>query len=194
MPLTKEQVEQIGLDCWNRAINCFGTGQIFQKRSQKLTIKLKFLSFMGLVLPLLLGGYVLSYGIDNTEKIKEFIKWAAGIGILQLVISLWSIVFSWADDQQYCLESAAENLELSAKFQELGKLTAAPPEDLEVRYAALKARDESRNSADSKRNVSAKEYRYGHRAGLRQMERKCKGCATIPTSMNSTSCNVCGRF
>lgn len=185
--------DRICSDCWARAIYAYGTGQIFLKRSRLYTKLLQGLSFSGIVFPLLIGGVALGFGTDASH-IKLFIAVAAVGGIIQLLFSAWSIVYSWADNLQYSLESASENFDISLKFRELGERAEAPPPDLEVRVAALKAKDDARQMADAKKNITPKNLRYGHRGGLRQFGKECTECKQIPPSMNSTNCNTCGRF
>jgi hypothetical protein len=46
-----EQTDRICIDCWERAVDSFGTGEVFQKRSGRYTTRIQWLSFSGLVLP-----------------------------------------------------------------------------------------------------------------------------------------------
>jgi mobilome CxxCx(11)CxxC protein len=119
---------------------------------------------------------------------------AAFAGVVQLVFSAWSLVYSWTDNLEYSLESAAENFDLSLKFRELGAQAESPPDDLILRVTELKAKDVARQRADAKNGVTEKELRYAHRAGLRQFGRACDKCGEIPCSMEPTPCPVCGNF
>jgi mobilome CxxCx(11)CxxC protein len=119
---------------------------------------------------------------------------AAALGIVQLLFSAFSIGFSWSDQLAYSLESAADNAGLSDTFKDLALQAANPPDDLQVRFAAIKAKDEFRRAADMKSGLTEEELRFGHRAGLRQFGRECNGCKKIPQSMDSTNCSICGRF
>lgn len=188
-----DTTDRICNGCWNRAIDAFGTGQIFLQRSLKYTRLLRALSFFGIIVPLLIGGIVLGFGTEGSY-LKMLIVIAALAGVAQLALSAWSIVYSWTDSLQYSLESAAENFDLSLKFKELGENAQAPPDDLEVRVAALKAKDDARQMADAKKSVTPKELRYGHRAGLRQFARACDECKQIPRSMEPSKCPICGSF
>ncbi len=185
--------DRVCSDCWIRAIYAYGTGQIFLRRSRTYAKLLQALSFFGIVVPLLIGGVVLGFGTDGSY-LKPIIAVAALVGIVQLVFSAWSIVYSWADGLQYSLESASENFDLSLKFKELGEQAQSPPDDLEVRVAGLKGKDDARQMADAKKSVTPKELRYGHRAGLRQFSRACDECKEIPRSMEASDCHTCGRF
>jgi mobilome CxxCx(11)CxxC protein len=191
--LRTDATDRVCSDCWNRAIYAYGTGQIFLRRSLKFTKLLQALSFFGIIVPLLIGGVVLGFG-TNGSYLEPLIAIAALAGIVQLAFSAWSIVYSWADALQYSLESASENFDLSLKFRELGEQSQAPPDDLELRVAVLKAKDEARQMADAQKGVTFKELRYGHRAGLRQFARSCEECKQIPRSMEASECHTCGRF
>ncbi len=192
MPKT-DATDLICQECWNRAVHAYGTGTLFLTRSRLYTRLLRALSFLGIVVPLLIGGVVLGFGID-ARYLKQFIAAAAAAGVLQLVVSAWSLAYSWTENLQYSLESAAENFDLSIKFKELGQQAQFPPDDLAVLAAGLKARDDSRSMADAKKGVKDKELRRAHRAGLRQFGRECTSCKKVPLDLASTDCPICGSF
>lgn len=187
------QTDKICQDCWNRALDAYGTGQLFLKRSQKYNALLRALSFVGIGVPLLVGAVVLAFG-SNSQLLKPVIAFAAILGILQLVFSAWSLTFSWADCLQYSQESAAGNFNISQRLKELAEQAENPPDNFEALVADLKARDEERQRQDSKQAVTQKELRYAHRAGLRQFNRQCAKCGKVPTSIEPTDCDICGRF
>lgn len=177
-------------ECWNRAIQAYATGEIFKRRSQKYTWRIQLLTFLGIVVPVLVGAVVLAFGVQF-EHLGALLAFAGVISIVQLVVSAWALVANWTENLQYSLESATENFDLSLKFKKLGQ---NPPADFQTRSAALQAKDEARQGSDNKRNISDRENRRGHRAGLRQFERECKGCKKTPISMISSNCDMCGNF
>lgn len=156
--LRSDATDRTCSDCWDRALYACGTGELFLKRSRRYTKWLQALSFFGIIVPLLIGGVVLGFGTQGSY-LSTLIALAAAAGVLQLAFSALSIVYNWPDSLQYALESAAENFDLSVKFKELGQQCQAPPDDLEIRFAALKAKDDSRRMADAKRAVTPKEMR-----------------------------------
>lgn len=192
MPRTS-QTDQICADAWDRAIYAYGTGAIFLARSQYYRRLLRALAFVGIVVPLIIGGFVLGFGVQS-RFLPLLLVLAAGLGLFQLVFSAWAIVYGWADNLEYALESASDNFDLSERFKEVGRLAQEPPPDVEFRFGILKAQDDARRAADAKKNVSPKELRYGHRAGLRQFGRACDSCKQVPRSMEPSECPVCGRF
>jgi mobilome CxxCx(11)CxxC protein len=126
--------------------------------------------------------------------LRTFLFVVGVVSVSEALVSLWSLVFTWADDLSYSQRSAAENLALSSAFRELAQQCENLPSDFDVKFAALRSTDEARRAQDVEKRVSEKELRYGHRAGLRQFQRECEGCKKVPTSMDSTDCNICGKF
>jgi mobilome CxxCx(11)CxxC protein len=192
MPRTAE-TDSLCQQCWDLALYAFGTASAFQKRSQKYKRWLRWLSFAGIVFPLMIGGLVLSFGA-NLPHLRVYVAVALLAGLAQLVVSAWSYVSGWAEELDYSAESAADNFGLSARFRELGRQAQNPPADIQIRFAEVKAQDNCRRASDYKRGLTAKELRFGHRAGLRQFNRECLGCHTVPTSMDPSDCPICGGF
>lgn len=191
MPRTPE-TDRICVEAWNRAVYAYGTAQIFLKRSRSYTWKLRSLAFVGIAGPVLIGGMVI-HGI-GPEYLHTFVYLVGIVSVIEALVSAWSLVFTWADDLSYSQRSAAENLALASAFRELGQQCQNPPSDFEVQFTALRSTDEARRAQDAEKRVTEKELRYGHRHGLRHFERECQGCKKVPTSMESTECNICGKF
>jgi mobilome CxxCx(11)CxxC protein len=185
--------KQICADCWDRGLNAFATGAIFLRRSRNYRKLLQLLGFVGMIVPLLVGGFVMAFGTSPTY-LPRLLLIAGALGLIQLGFSGLSIAYAWADRLEYSLASAADNLDLSVLYRELGNTASNPPVDLDVRYSGLKGRDTARRQADSTKDVTPMELRYGHRAGLRQFQRACASCKVVPVSMTPTNCEVCGKF
>jgi mobilome CxxCx(11)CxxC protein len=192
MPRTPE-TDQICTDCRNRALFAYGTGQLFVRRARRYRWGIRWLAFIGIAGPLLIGGVVVGFG-TNPAHLKLLLGAVAIVSIVTLIMSAWSLATSWPENLEYAITSSVDNLELSPRFRELAETAVAPPADLEIRYAALRARDDSRRGADYAKGVSEKERRYGHRAGLVQFQRECAGCKQTPVSMTPSKCEICGRF
>ncbi|WP_432467915.1 mobilome CxxCx(11)CxxC protein [Agarivorans sp. Z349TD_8] len=90
---------------------CFGTTRIFEKRANQLKQLRTWITFLGLVTPVIVGGIVLSFGVN--EKVMPYLILVAGIvGTFQLVLSAWSIVARWDERYEYSVESLRANTEL----------------------------------------------------------------------------------
>jgi len=179
--------------CLDNALYAFGTAYIFEKRASKYKRIFNILTFLGIVVPASFGGLVLSFGTDF--RFKEIIILIISIlGLLQLVLSIWSLVAKWDDSLAYAQESLSANYRLSANFKELAENPPDNLKDFEISYRFLKVENDSRNDRDNQQLVSGKEKRMGMRAGLRQFKRVCAVCHQVPVSLKPSDCEVCGNF
>lgn len=179
--------------CLDNALYAFGTAFIFEKRASKYKKRFNCLAFLGIAVPALFGGFVLSFGADFPFKALVLILTSV-LGLFQLVFSIWSLVAKWDDAFAYAQESVSANYRLSANFNELA---ANPPDnlkDFEISYRLLKIENDFRIDRDNQQYITEKEKRMGMRAGLRQFKRACAACKQVPVSLKSTNCDVCGNF
>ncbi len=105
-----------------------------------------------------------------------------------------AVIFKWDDELAYSYEASQDYNNLSNSFNKLGNI---PPEDkeiLEKNIDILDARYQSRSEQDAKHSIKEWELRRGMRYALRQFKRECVGCNMTPLSMESTDCDVCGKF
>jgi len=185
------QTDLISTECSDRALFAHGTAQIFLARSIKYKNHLRLLSFVGLAGPLIVGAVVIHGLVTDMSLLLPVV---GIVSVLELLVSAWSLAASWTENLGYAQRSTAENLALSSSFRELAQRALNPPDDLEVRFADLRGRDEARRAADADQGVTAKEKRYGLHAGLLHFQRECVACKVKPVSMDSTNCKVCGEF
>lgn len=188
-----DETDRLCTQAWDRAVDCYGTGKMFLDRANKYRRWLNCLTYLGIAVPALVGGIALTYGI-NSDYLPLAVTTAGGVGLVQLLVSIASIVDSWPDRLEYSNESGAENLSLAEEFKELGASAPHPPSNPYVQYQILVNKDEVRKRQDAKRGVKPYELRNAHRQGLRWLQRQCAGCGKVPTDMQSTDCGVCGRF
>ena len=185
----KLDVEILRRQCWDRAIHAFATATVLERRAAALQRKTRALTFLGIIGPLLVGGLVLSFGA-TASWVPGLLVAASVLGVVQLVLSVWSLVASWNAAWAYAQESASDNYRLSDAYQKLG---TNPPKDLEVRFELVEASYLHRSSADVARGVSAEEKRQGHRVALHRFARECPKCKVIPNPDAPTSCSNCGQ-
>ena len=181
--------ERIQQECWRRAIHSYGTATLFERRAHHYQWLVRVPAFLGIAVPVVVGGLVLSFGTDAPDLPK--VIWAAGVlGILQLVISVWALVARWDSTLAYSLESATENHRHATQFE---KLARNPTANMQLRFDILDATYQSRSEADVKQVVSRSEKRFGLRSGLHRFQRKCEGCGVVPNPERPSTCDVCGR-
>lgn len=178
---------------WKRAYDAYGTAWVFEGRSRRLRDRLNFVNYAGIATPLLVGATVLSFGV-KTDILPMMLTIVGIVGILQLLISLWSIIAKWVEGHAYSVESMLANNRLAARFEDLA---SNPPDDYDKfkeRYDRIVVEDDHRRDLDMKWNVTEREKRSGTRYTLRRFKLRCEGCGKVPTSMVASKCDVCGNF
>ncbi len=187
-----DEADAIRRRCWDGALHTYATSYIFQRRARTFGTKLNWITYIGFVVPMIVGLLVLSYG--HFKSLPTIIAVASALGIGQIVVSLWSVIGGWVAGYSYATDSAATNSGLARRYEELA---SNPPQNISAlrhEYEKLTIRDENRQEKDYQQGVKEAEKRMGMRAALRKYQRKCAACGEVPTTMKSTSCGVCGRF
>jgi mobilome CxxCx(11)CxxC protein len=151
------------IDCRDRCTYAYGTSVIFQKRAAKYKKNLQWLTFLGLALPLAIGG-VVAADLLGAAALKQII-WAAGaIGVVQLIVSLWSVVADWPGQLEYSVLASGENSRLANEFDILAKQFATPPANFNSIYDKLTTQDNAQQASDERQLISKDEKIFGHRA------------------------------
>ncbi len=174
-------------DAGKHRIYSYGTFAIFNRRARAYMRRLQVLDFVGLALPLLVGGLVLS-GIDITDK------WLIAVGCVlavQGVVFLWALIARWADKLEHSTASRTANREI-AELYENCLVTAPSASDWDL----LVARRKQQDSIDERYPPSEKERSYGMRQALYQFRLPCGNhdCGKVPTSLKPGDCPTCGKF
>ncbi|WP_373696240.1 mobilome CxxCx(11)CxxC protein [Actinomycetospora flava] len=181
-------------DARDRAFHAWATGYIFEKRAQALRKKLQLVSFLGLVVPLVVGGLALSYGV-GFSALPVIIIVGSAIGIAQAVVALWSLVATWVEAYDHAVRSAVNNKALTREFEGVARaLTIHDSAAAEIELRTLEARDDAQRDLDTRAGVTEPQKREGMRSALLRTQRKCVRCEKIPESMQPTECGVCGDY
>lgn len=175
--------------CWNTALHSFGYSYLFQKRYTYYKRCMQFLMFAGLGIPLIIGGLALTFGLT-----QFVINTALAIGLIQLILSFIAVVYKIDDAIIYSHKSSAEHMALSHGYRTLASNDLIDTQEFKHKYEILEIRREIISYSDLEQKISDKELRRAHRAGLREFSRECIECKKVPYNMNSTECNVCGKF
>ena len=185
-----DNLESVRYEAWDKAFHAYGTAYIFEQRAARYRSRLRTLAFLGIVGPFFLGILYLSF--RTQQALIDVVALLAGIiGVIQFVVSLWSITAKWEDVYSYALESLATNYRLSKEFETIGKHIS---QDAERKFALLSAEDRLRSELDNKQALTLKEKREGMRAALKKFRRECVECGQIPNSMKASDCDTCGNF
>ena len=179
--------------CWNRACDCFATAKIFERRAQRLRGNIDWLSYLGIGVPSVFGAMVLAWG--NSILSNPALMFIVGaLGVIQVGVSVTSIVKKWPDELAYANRSAAANFELSDQFKLLGLTAQSPSSTLQQDFVILVGKDQARSGQDAEKHVTDKEISWGHRHGLKQFGKACAKCNEVPFDMKPSNCSVCGDF
>jgi mobilome CxxCx(11)CxxC protein len=171
------QVDQLRSDCRTKAHYAFGTSSVFERRMRRLERRRNWITYLGIVVPLLVGSLVLSFGKDWLP----YVAVPAGlVGAVQLALSVWSIVAKWDDNYSYAQGAMQAQTKL---FNAWDRLAKYPPTDLAQRVKELSDEDERQENSDRAQNISEKEKRYGMRKTLYQYKLPCASCKIQPPSM-----------
>ena len=189
MPLAPHKISE----CTKFAINCFGTGSIFELRAQKLRWKTRWLTFLGIACPIAVGATAGAYSA-NSPATACVIGITTLISIPLAILSVWSLVAKWDDNLSYFVESKSDNYRLSTEFRRLSSDPNMNEAEFDTRFSILDAQAGIRKTADERFDFSQQEKNLGMRSGLRQYEYPCAGCKIVPRSLESTDCPICGQF
>jgi mobilome CxxCx(11)CxxC protein len=193
METQQQKIDKLRQECWNGALHTFGKGYIFDNRSKKYGRWVNLLKASGIVVPTAIGGTALAYGY-NSDYLAITISLAVPLTIAQLIISVFAVVFKWDDEFAYSIEASQQYSVLADNFKKLGQFPPSSFTEFEYAYNIESTKHKSRIEQDSKHNLKEWELRKGMRYALREFKRKCYGCETVPKSMKSTGCDICGKF
>lgn len=189
----KDKIEKLRQKCHDCSFHSYGKAYIHEQRSQKYGKYINLLTTLGIIVPVTIGATVLGYGIEN-NTLKFMISIAIPMSIFQLIFSLISVVYKWSDELAYSNESAQEHYFLSERFKKLGEFPPSTFTELNFEFELINTRLKSRTEQDSKHSFKDWELRKGMRYSLRENQKSCVECKKIPTSMENTECNVCGKY
>lgn len=185
--------ESILQDCWDDSLHSFGTAYIYSKRSKLIGAYLKGVNFLGIIVPVIIGGIATSYSV-SPDTLKIILIMAAPFSIFQLILSVLSLNNKWDDAYSYYLESANDNSQLSNDYKNLAKYPPIKLNELKSKKELIDVKYNIRNTNDAKYILSPKEKREAMRYSLRNFQRSCAGCKKTPIDMISSNCGVCGKF
>lgn len=185
------RIENIRRDCQDKKLHAYGFSYLYTLKAQKYERGLQIINYIGLAVPLIIGGFVMTYGTDH---IGGLIIVGGSVLLVQLAFSAFAMVFKWDEELAYCIEAAREHSFLAQDFTALGAFAPRDYDELVSRYSTLRERNRSRSSSDLKHDVGEKAKIKGMRWALREFQKECAGCHIIPLSMNKTDCTVCGKF
>jgi mobilome CxxCx(11)CxxC protein len=138
------------------------------------------------------GAVILNYSI-NSNWVKVILAVAVLVSVFLTISSIVELSYSLNNKLQYYYESASHHSTLTREFESLAKSDVFTEIELN-KYNRLIGEQTVRDTQDERYNISAKEERKGMRYGLRHFQRECVGCCEVPLSLESTNCEICGKY
>lgn len=187
------QRDIIRTSCFDKALYALATSRVYSWRASSKENWLKFNTCLGILIPSLVGGIVLTYGKEAQNL--DLIIWVVGLlGLAQLVISIISVVCAWEESKNYYIESSISNRNLFESFEHLAKFPPTSDDEFKDEFDKMVLREAWRNDLDDKYPFDEKEERKGMRYSLRYFRRACATCNIIPPNMKTSDCDTCGNF
>lgn len=171
-----------------KAFYAYGTAAIFARRATNLQYGRYAITYLGIVVPLLVGGAVLSFG---TAFLNYVLALTGLLSCLQLALSAWSLVAKWDDRHSYAIAAMQAQTRLFNAWDALAK---RPPRDMEAKVALLDADDERQEQNDLAQHISDTEKRFAMHKSLYNFGRACERCGIKPSSMTPGNCDTCGNY
>lgn len=176
--------------CDDYAFYSYGTTRIFQKREAKLKSRRVLITFLGIVVPVMLGATAAAFGAE--WKWLPYVVTLAGVAtIVQLYFSCWSIVARWDEQYASAVDSMLNNTTLYNKWNSLAGSSSTKLADEFEKTEEEYKRQELKDLAQS---VTDKEIRYAAREAYKYFKKQCHICGEIPTTSKATKCDGCGNF
>lgn len=167
----------------------YGTARIFEARVKILSLKMRVLNFVGLAIPLIIGLIFLGFG-----EINLYLKTIAIVlGIIQVIVFLWSIISKWDDKYQYSISALKRQEEIHSDLKQAKEDATIPQTFIE----RLLEKENRYNSEDIAQNITDKEKRYAMRRTLFNFQIVCPICKIQPKLLKpqkSENCDNCSNF
>ncbi|EGQ7830880.1 mobilome CxxCx(11)CxxC protein [Vibrio parahaemolyticus] len=172
----------------------YGTAQIFEARANRLKTLRAWITFLGIVFPVVVGGAYTSFG-QNSDLMSGILIIAGIMGIVQMILSTWSLVSGW--DLQY--ESAINSLQANTtnfnRCKRFGKTVFKSDAEFLTAFEAISNAVEQQELVDITQHISVKEKHYAHQSALSYYNRACVVCETNPNEANmNQECPSCGQL
>lgn len=185
------QEEKLRKRCARGEFYSYGTAKIFEKRAKETGRRLKAITFLGLLSPVLSGGIAMTFSSDSTLLNKIVFPTLSMALLLQSVLSLLSLCYKWEEKYSYSLWSIKNNNKLFNKFS---RLADDSEEKILDKIDGYEEEFDHQEAEDSSQSITSKEERYAMRKSLIYFGKPCKTCKKTPTSIKPDDCDTCGNF
>jgi mobilome CxxCx(11)CxxC protein len=168
------------------AVHSYGTAVVFARRAEQYKNWLRWIDFVGLCGPLLVGGLMMA-----GQSIPGLTTVASFAAVAQSVFFLWALTSRWEDKLEAAIDGKRANRELAEAYFE--SMANKPSDEM---WQVLEVKRQAQDASDYKYPPSEYEKRYGMRQALYQYRFACGNadCKKTPASLAPTDCPTCGSF
>ncbi|MDR2554694.1 MAG: hypothetical protein LBC64_04625 [Fibromonadaceae bacterium] len=189
-PKSSEQIESE-----RRAVYCFGTMRLLEKKRKTLRFFNKTNKFIGLSIPICLSLSLVSAKdlpiISTIMPIFPYITFILNIYIL--VISVWALIAEWDAKIENYTDSISNNMQYYKIFKEIAERYNENPTEYAAKFKETILLDDTQRKQDGRGDFSPKDHRFITRQGSHQLQFKCVDCNKIPDIKNPGTCRNCGK-
>lgn len=178
-------------ECFDCEFYSFGTTKLFEGRANKYGTRLKRITFLGLLSPIVLGGFVAAFSTDSEVLKQIFLPLCGLLTVGQGVYSLFSLTYKWDEKHSYSIGAIKDNARLTSEFNKLKKLDDS---DIKESYQKLREEYDRQLVADTAQSITKEEERYSMRQSLFHFKSKCSTCELVPKKLAPTDCDTCGNY
>jgi len=182
----------------DRAVYCFGTTRLLEKRREKYKLLNKIIKFTGISIPISLGFFATSPKIAALIPTLEpvimpiLLSITAFLNIALLYLSVWALVDEWDAKIEIYTDSISNNMQYFKVFKEIAERYIENPTDYSAKLKEMILLDDVQQKQDGKENFSNKDYRHITRLGLHQLHLPCPNCKKVPSLEKTKTCETCG--
>jgi mobilome CxxCx(11)CxxC protein len=171
----------------------YGTSQIFERRSNRLKTLRSILTFLGIVLPVAVGGLYISFG-QSESLMNNILMFAGGLGVAQLVLSTWALVSGWDSQYESAIKSLQGNITNFNRCKRFATTTFRSEVELQSVFESILRDTEQQELIDITQHITLKEKHFAYQASLDYYNSECHACKQNPNkNSNNKSCSSCGQ-
>jgi mobilome CxxCx(11)CxxC protein len=187
-------LEELKESCNEHMFWCYGTSAIFQRRERSLKTRREWITYLGIIGPIVIGSAVGAFGRDwkigGFEVVPIIVTVASAVGIVQIVLSTWALVARWDEAYGAAQESVKANNDLYHQFRSLRDM---PSQDYMAALELLRQENTRQEAQDYRQSITETEKRYAYHQSMRYLRKPCEECQLVPSG-KSSRCNACGRW
>lgn len=175
------------------SFHAYAYAYVHKKRSQKIYLLIRLLTFFDFVVPITIGLLVLGFG-TKFSSIDLIITIGAFLLIIRSIFAFWAQVSEWNNRYKNSIECELEYDKYYTLYKDLAEFPSDDFNVLKAKFDSINSKKEVFDRIGSTFPVKEYEKRMGMRYALRFFKWECTGCKITPIDLKSTDCSVCGFY